>query len=154
MRCIYVSLLSICGEEMLISLGPIAARRVVSASSPFLWGFCTHWHKMNEAMNHNIWFHSILVFIIRHCKSLFYSADSNKSWEYNAGSSCLQLFPFLIFRIIALTTLENHCTRTTQSSRCRYSRWVHKIVYLVVNKGNDCIIFLPLKIFIANYYHL
>ena len=33
-------------------------------------------------------------------------------------------------------TLENHCTRTAQSSRGSCSRRVHKIEYLTVNKGN------------------
>ena len=46
-------------------------------------------------------------------------------------------------------TLENHCTRTTQSSCCGCSRRVHKIVYLAVNKGNILVNFLLLKIFIA-----
>ena len=32
-------------------------------------------------------------------------------------------------------TLENHCTRTAQSSRGGCSRRVHKIVYLAVKKG-------------------
>ena len=38
-------------------------------------------------------------------------------------------------------TLENHCTRTAQSSRGGCSRRVHKIVYTVVNKGNILVIF-------------
>ena len=33
-------------------------------------------------------------------------------------------------------TLENHCTRTAQSSRGGCRRRVHKIEYLAVNKGN------------------
>ena len=33
-------------------------------------------------------------------------------------------------------TLENHCTRTAQSSRGGCSRRVHKIEYLAVNKSN------------------
>ena len=50
-------------------------------------------------------------------------------------------------------TLENHCTRTARSSLGGCSRRVHKIVYLVVKKGNILVNFLLLKIFIANYYH-
>ena len=33
-------------------------------------------------------------------------------------------------------TLENHCTRTVQSSRVGCSLRVHRIVYLAVKKGN------------------
>ena len=33
-------------------------------------------------------------------------------------------------------TLENHCTRTAQSSRGGCNRQVHKIEYLAVEKGN------------------
>ena len=51
------------------------------------------------------------------------------------------------------TTLENHCTRTAQSSRGGCSRRVHKIEYLAVKKGNILFNVLLLKIFIANYYH-
>ena len=36
--------------------------------------------------------------------------------------------------------LENHCTRTVQSSRGGCSRRVHKIEYLAVNKGNILVI--------------
>ena len=38
-------------------------------------------------------------------------------------------------------TLENHCTRATQSSRGGCSRRVHKIEYLAVDKGNILVIF-------------
>ena len=38
------------------------------------------------------------------------------------------IYPFLM--------LENHCTRTAQSSRVGCSRRVHRIVYLAVKKGN------------------
>ena len=51
-------------------------------------------------------------------------------------------------------TLENHCTRTAQSSRGGCSRRVQKVVYLAVNQGNILVNVLRLKIFIANYYHL
>ena len=51
-------------------------------------------------------------------------------------------------------TLENHCTRTVQSSRGGCSQRVNKKVYLAVNKGNILVIILLLKIFIAKYYHL
>ena len=51
-------------------------------------------------------------------------------------------------------TLENHCTRTAQSSGGGCSRRVHKIEYLAVIKGNILVNFLLLKIFIANYYYL
>ena len=47
-----------------------------------------------------------------------------------------------------LYTLENHCTRTVQSSRDGCSRRVHTIVYLhfvAVNKGNILVNFLFLK---------
>ena len=39
------------------------------------------------------------------------------------------------------TTLENHCTRTAQSSRSGCSRRVHKIEYLAVKRGNILVIF-------------
>ena len=52
------------------------------------------------------------------------------------------------------TTLENHCTRTAQSSRGGCSRRMHKIEYLAVNKGNILVNVLLLKIVIANHYHL
>ena len=50
--------------------------------------------------------------------------------------------------------LENHCTRTGPSSYGGCSRRVYKIVYLAVKKGNILVIFLLLKTFIANNYHL
>ena len=40
-----------------------------------------------------------------------------------------------------MNTLENHCTRTAQSSHGGCSRRVHKIVYLAVNKGYILVIF-------------
>ena len=42
---------------------------------------------------------------------------------------------------VTICTLENHCTRTVQSSRGGYSRRVHKIVYLSVKKGTILVIF-------------
>ena len=51
-------------------------------------------------------------------------------------------------------TLDNHCTRTAQSSRGGCSRRVHKIDHLSVKKGNNLVNVLLLQIFIANYYHL
>ena len=39
------------------------------------------------------------------------------------------------------STLENHCTRTVQSSCGGCSRRVHKIVNLAVQKGNICDLF-------------
>ena len=50
--------------------------------------------------------------------------------------------------------LENHCTRTTQSSCLGCSRRVHRIVYLAVEKGNILVNILLLKILIANYCQL
>ena len=50
--------------------------------------------------------------------------------------------------------LENHCNQTAKSSCGGCSRQVHKIVYLAVNKGNNLLNVLLLKIFIANNYHL
>ena len=50
--------------------------------------------------------------------------------------------------------LENHCTRTAQSSRGGCRRRVHKIVYLAVKKGHILVNILLLKIFIVNLYHL
>ena len=40
-----------------------------------------------------------------------------------------------------MITLENHCTRTAQSSRGGCSRRVHNLVYLAVKKGNILVIF-------------
>ena len=56
--------------------------------------------------------------------------------------------------ISAFVTLENHCTRTAQSSCVGCSRRVDKIVYLAVIKGNILVNILLLKIFITNYCHL
>ena len=57
--------------------------------------------------------------------------------------------------VSAITMLENHCTRTMQSSRGGCSQQVPKIVCLAVDKGNILVnFFLLLKIFIVNYYHL
>ena len=47
-----------------------------------------------------------------------------------------------------ICTLENHCTRTAQSSCCGCSPRVHKIEYLAVNNGNILVNFSLLKIFI------
>ena len=43
--------------------------------------------------------------------------------------------------ILALLTLENHCTQTIQSLCGGCSGCVHKIEYLAVNKGNIWSIF-------------
>ena len=51
-------------------------------------------------------------------------------------------------------TLENHCTRTAQSSRGGCSRQVHTIEYIAVEKGTILVKIYLLKIFIANYCHL
>ena len=56
--------------------------------------------------------------------------------------------------ISAFVTLENHCTRTAQSSCGGYRRRVHKKVYLAVIKGNILVNILLLKIFTTNYCHL
>ena len=48
-------------------------------------------------------------------------------------------------------SLENHCTRTTQSSRAGCSRRVYRIVYVAVKKGNILVNILLLEIFFANY---
>ena len=45
-------------------------------------------------------------------------------------------------------TIENHCTRTAQSSRGGCSRRVHKIEYLAVNKGKSLV-----NIFILENIH-
>ena len=59
--------------------------------------------------------------------------------------SLLRLFWVIVFPLNTVcgawslsgrVTLENHCTRTAQSSRGGCSRRVHKIVYLAVKKGN------------------
>ena len=42
-------------------------------------------------------------------------------------------------------TLENHCTRTAQSSHGGCSPWGHRPVHLAVNKGNILVIFVLLK---------
>ena len=51
---------------------------------------------------------------------------------------------------LLVTTLENHCTRTAQSSRGGCSRRAHKIIHLAVKKGNILFNVLLLKRFIAN----
>ena len=56
-----------------------------------------------------------------------------------------------------MTTPENYCTRTAQSSHVSCSRRVHRIENLAVNKQIKVIFlvnFLLLKILIENYYHL
>ena len=59
----------------------------------------------------------------------------------NIGLQCLSMNQFIYFLadflrsyFVAQSTLENHCTRTAQSSRIGYSRKVHRIVYLAVKK--------------------
>ena len=49
-------------------------------------------------------------------------------------------------------TLENHCTRTAQSSRGGCSRRVRRIVYLAVKKGKIMVNILLLKIFFSQTY--
>ena len=51
-------------------------------------------------------------------------------------------------------TLENHCTRTAQSSRGGCSRRVHKIVYIAVSKGNILVWKYPSRIIITYNIHL
>ena len=51
-------------------------------------------------------------------------------------------------------TLENHCTRTAQSSRGGHTRRVHKTEYIAIKKRNVSVNILLLKIFVANYCHL
>ena len=51
-------------------------------------------------------------------------------------------------------TLENLCTRTSQSSRGGHSRRVEKwqvYVHLAVEKGNKCLNILLLRVFLADY---
>ena len=50
------------------------------------------------------------------------------------------------YSLRGVVTLENHCTRTAQSSLGVCSRRVHKIVYLAVKKGNILGNILLLKI--------
>ena len=70
---------------------------------------------------------------------------AKKESKANSGSE---------FDVANTFTLEDHCTRKAQSSSGGCSQRVHKIEYLAVNKGNILVIFLLLKIFIANKYHL
>ena len=76
-------------------------------------------------------------------------------------SSILSLYLFFVFNNTCkiylssdINTLENHCIRTAQSSRGGCSRRVYKIMYIAVKKGNIFVIFLLLKILIANYNHI
>ena len=66
----------------------------------------------------------------------------DKIYKYKQGKT-----EYLIS--FSLYTLENHSTRTAQSSCGGCSGRVHKIVYLAVKKGNILVNILLLKIFIA-----
>ena len=80
------------------------------------------------------------------CAHFIEYGDFSITYMYAVKTYCVS--PLLFF------TLENHCTRTAQSSRGGCSRRVYKIVYLAVKNGNILVNFLLLKIFIANNYHL
>ena len=83
--------------------------------------------------------------------------NSFKQFTCNTGSNVLwfcgqleKMFPetlsylnkYTMCRLqVVMFTLENHCTRTAQSSRGVCSRLVHKIVYLTVKKGHIFILY-------------
>ena len=72
-----------------------------------------------------------------------------------SGSRPLDMFNQKSLSVLLVVfTLENHCTRTAQSSRGGCSRRVHEIVYLADKKCTILVNILLLKIFIAKYCHL
>ena len=86
------------------------------------------------------------------CGSKQRERERERERERKRECSCTPDHSFHCFK--SLSMLENHLTRTVQSSRGGCSRRVHKFVYLAVKNGNILVNFLLLKIFIANYYHL